>query len=419
MKVLHICTRDSGGAGRGAINVHRGLKALGVDSKLLVLERLTKDEDVVPFTQKFNIIHRLLNRVRSNAVRSELAVYQKARFRKSDLFSDNRSIYAVGVHPLVREANIIVLHWIPHMVDVQEFFSRIEGRSIVWTLHDMNAFTGGCHYAEDCMRYKTGCGCCPQLGSIDPNDLSRQIFKRKEASYRKCRIYIAAGSEWLAERARGSLLFKGCDIRTIHYSVDTSIFVKKDKYSSRELVGLPKDETIILFGADYFPGRKGLKYLIEALRLLRNKTKITKIALAIFGKIDPANISKITDIPVYMLGKVNDDKLLSLYYNACDIFTIPSLEEVFGQVCLESMACGTPAVGFDVGGIPEMIIPGKTGLLASKKDSESLAKQLAWMIDNPRERETMAENGIRLVDQEYTIEVQAKRYLKLFEKVLQ
>ncbi|MFH1645682.1 MAG: glycosyltransferase family 4 protein, partial [Candidatus Omnitrophota bacterium] len=336
-----------------------------------------------------------------------------------DIFTSDRSLYAISKHPLVQEADIIHLHWIATMVNYTEFFRNMENKPAVWTLHDMNPFTGGCHYAVDCTKYEIGCNSCPQLSSKDPNDLSRRIFKRKEKAYKGRNIHIVTPSKWLAGCAKRSLLFKNFKIDVISHGVSTSVFTKRDKQYSRNLLNLPTNKTLILFGADYKAERKGFKYLMEALKLLKERIDTSNIALVTFGpKQDIRYFSKNTGFTVYQLGRIDNEALLSALYSSCDMFIIPSLEEAFGQTCLESMACGTPAIGFNTGGIPDMIIPHKTGLLVELKNIKDLTDKIEYMLTYPKERQEMGENARKLVEQECTLQIQAKRYLKLYEKML-
>ena len=173
MKVCHICTLDNGGAGIAAYRLHLGLKSIGLDSKMLVMHRSSSDKDVVQFNQRSNITRRLVNKITNKIIKSEYNICKYIRPKGLDLFSDDRTIYFISKHPFIQEADIIHLHWIAFMVNYSEFFTKIK-KPIVWTLHDMNPFTGGCHYSGACKKYEVGCGACPQLGSTDQNDLSRK-----------------------------------------------------------------------------------------------------------------------------------------------------------------------------------------------------------------------------------------------------
>ena len=419
MKILHICMQDGGGAGRAALRLHLGLNSLGVDSKMLVWHCRSSDNDLWKFTQPNNIFKKIINRVCNASIRCEFYAYKNTRPKGLDLFSDDRTVYDISKHPLVKEADIINLHWIARMVDYREFFSNIHNKPILWCLSDMNPFTGGCHITRGCKRYETGCGTCPQLGSRDLHDLSRRIFKRKENSYKGRNIHFVTPSKWLVDRIKRSLLFKDFKAGIIPYGLSTLVFTKRDKKYSRNLLDLPHDKTFILFGSEYKSEIKGLEYLIQALKLLKDKVDTSKVALVLFGPYNSTDILfKDIELPVYTLGYIRDESLLSCVYSAADMFVAPYLEENFPNTVLESMACGTPIVGFNVGGIPEMITPGKTGLLAEVKSIQDLAQKIEYMITHPKERQEMGDNARKLVEQEYTLQIQAERYFKLYKTIL-
>ncbi len=417
MKVLHICTQDYGGAGIAAYRLHIGLKSIGVESKMLVLHSSSSDDDIVRFVQNNNIFRRLWDKFGKRLISSEFNVYKDTRPRGMELFSDDRTIYDIGKHSLVKEAEIINLRWITQMVDHREFFRDVHNKAIVWRLSDMNPFTGGCHYSQGCKKYETGCGACPQLGSMDPGDLSRRIFKRKEKAYKDCKIHIVTPSRWLAACVRQSQLFRKYNVEIIPNGLSTSIFTERDKQYSRELLGLPKDKILILFGAQSVTNiRKGIYYLEKALMLLRNRVDDLNIGLAIFGSNSSAVLGD-AGFSVYPLGTIHDEPLLSCVYSAVDMFVMPSLQDNFPNTVLESMACGTPVIGFNIGGVVDVIKPRETGLLAQTRNAEELAEQIKWMIYHSKERKQMGLNARKVIEQEYTLEIQAKHYLRLYESI--
>lgn len=257
MKILHICTMDWGGAGKAALRLHLGLKSIGVESKMLVLHHKSSDSDVMQFKQyNSNIFRRAWNRTRNKLSFLELNAYQHTRLREYDAFSNTRTLYNISASPLFKEADIINLHWIADMLDYDEFFLKVSDKPIAWTLHDMNPFTGGCHYSSGCSKYETGCVTCLQLGSKKQDDLSKKIFKRKEKAYKGHHLHIVSPSEWLKDSAKKSLLFRKFKIEGIPYGVPTSVFKPQDKKLSRDLLYLPQDKTLILFGASYKTERK-------------------------------------------------------------------------------------------------------------------------------------------------------------------
>lgn len=416
MKILHISTMDYSGAGTATFRLHRGLKSIGIDSKVLALYRKSQDNDIAEVERlSNNIFKKIVNRVRDKAISTELDAYKHTRSKNYDLFSNNRTLYKISKHPLVKEADIINLHWIAWMIDYSEFFLKLPSKPIVWTLHDMNPFTGGCHYSNGCVKYQTGCDSCPQLGSNNPNDLSRKIWKRKESSYKDKNIHIVTPSKWLAACAKKSMLFRNFPIEVIPNGVPIDSFKKSDKRSSRNQLNLPQNKALILFGTDYIVERKGFKYLLEALKLLKERIDTSKIALVSFGpKQNLDAFSKDIKYPIHQLGYIKDQALLSTIYSSCDMFVLPSLEDNLPNTMLESMACGTPVIGFNTGGIATTVTPHQTGLLAELKNTKNLADKIEYMITHPKECEKMGKNARNLIEETYTPQIQSQRYSKLY-----
>lgn len=422
MKILHICTNNRGGAGKAAGRLHYGLKSIGVDSGMLLLHGdVTHDgsEDIIEFTRKRSPIKRVIDKIYSEYIIAEYGAYKKTRPHGFELFSNDRTIYDIGAHPMVKACDLVNLHWIAGMVNHSEFFSKIGSKPVVWTLHDFNPITGGCHIPVECTKYETGCGSCPQLGSNDPDDLSRRIFLRKEGAYKGREIAVVAPSGYMADCVKKSVLFKNFKIYTIPHGLPGSVFKKRDKNLSRDLLGLPRDKTLILIRPNHTIENKGFKYLLEALRIIKDRTSRPEIALVVLGpKKDPDILLKETGYPVYQPGYIQDEDMLFAAYSSCDLTVVPSLQEIFGLTCLESMACGTPVVGSKAGEMIEMIMPYKTGLLADPKDIKDLADKIEYMITRPKEREAMGEEARNTAERAYTIDAQARSYLNLYETLL-
>ncbi|HNW39840.1 MAG TPA: hypothetical protein PKI44_05395, partial [Candidatus Omnitrophota bacterium] len=304
MKILHITRWDRGGAYIAALSLHNGLRQNGLDSKILKLDCFSADADTIQFNlKKPGILKRISNKLREKLIRREFKAYKNSRPRGLDLFSDVRTVFEISKHSLVKEADVINLHWIGQMIDYPEFFKHTINKPIVMTLHDMHLFTGGCAYSGACLKYQTGCGDCPQLGSKNPNDLSRKIFKIKQKAYRNHNIHVVSPSNWIESCAKKSPLFSNFKIKTCHYDMHTDIFIKHDKRYVRDLLGLPQDKIIILFGADYSVERKGLQYLVQSLMLLRKKIHSQQVLLATFGPEQSVLFEAIKDkaFPIHAL----------------------------------------------------------------------------------------------------------------------
>lgn len=418
MKVLHICTKDHGGAGTAALRLHRGMRSNGLDSAMLVLHRASSDKSVLDLgLVDPGGLNRARRKILYKSAFSAFRSYDRLHPHESGLFSFDRTRFTVSMHPLVKEADLIILHWTANMVDSNEFFPALGGKPVIWALHDMNPMTGGCHYTGGCEKYLSGCGACPKLGSHDPNDLSRKIFRRKTAVYANHRLCLVSPSKWLADRAGESLLFKGRETHLIPHGVPCDIFTPRDRKELRDFLGLPQDKTLILFGSDHPSPRKGMDLLASALRSLGERTALSGTELVTFGHHeDPGSFPGGLPCPVHSMGYIYDDRLLSTVYSSCDMFVSPVREEAFGLTLLESMASGTPVIGYNVGGISDMMIPHDTGLLAKPGDIRDLSDKMEFLITRPADCKAMGENARELVEKEFTIGEQVKRYAALIDK---
>jgi glycosyltransferase involved in cell wall biosynthesis len=253
---------------------------------------------------------------------------------------------------------------------------------MVWTLHDMWPFTGGCHYDDGCGQFKDRCGKCPKLTSDREYDLSRWVWARKNKHWNAVPLTIVSPSNWLADSAKRSSLFKNKTITVIPNGVDTTIYKPIEKRSARRILGLPETGRFILFGAmnstsDF---RKGFHLLLPALRALADADLSMNTELLVFGGTIADNAID-CGFPVRSLGFFQDDVSLALLYSAADVFVAPSLQENLANTVMEAMACGTPCVAFRVGGMPDMIDHMGTGYLCEPHSVEDLTYGIRWVLE--------------------------------------
>ena len=415
MKILHLSTSDiNGGASRAAFRLHTGLLLKGVGSFMFVRDKKSNSESIIRYKYPKGL-KKIGYKYRLTGVENDFNKYRYIRSEGLETFSDDRTPLRSGLIEQIPDADIYNLHWVSGFIDLPEFFHKIK-KPVVWTLHDMFPFTGGCHYNSGCEHFKTYCHNCPQLGSTKEKDLSYQIWKRKLKSITelKSKMVIRADSLWLAGEAKKSSLFSDMDIETIHYGIETDEFVPLDKMACRTALNIPLNSRVIVFGA---PGvdnpRKGLRQLIAAVNLLSRTCP--DIFLLSFGSGD---LPRKMDFPGLHIGHVASNRLLSIIYNCADVFVIPSLEEAFGQTALEAMSCGVPVVGFNTGGIPDIIENGLTGYLAENGNIEALATEITRVLSlDEMSNEKMAKNCRKKVLGGFTIAHQAERYIKLYSRL--
>jgi glycosyltransferase involved in cell wall biosynthesis len=328
----------------------------------------------------------------------------------------------ISKHHLVKNADIIHLHWFNQGYLSLKTLKKLlsPGKPVVWTLHDMWAFTGGCHYSGDCENYKTACGHCKFLKTPGANDLSNEIWQKKKKMLEKSDIYFVTCSEWLANRARESSLLKNAKIVSIPNPIDTSLYYPRNKQRARENLKLPINRKLILFGAaNIMDERKGLNYLLLALKKLKeeNSALAETIDVVLFGKSDPEFISRIP-FRIHDLGLISNVLDIIEIYSAADLFVLPSLEDNLPNTIMESMACGTPVVAFKTGGIPEMLDHKINGYLAQYKSVEDLKKGIEFSLLNFDKEDNIKEISARVAEN-YNEQKISQKYLELYLKSIE
>jgi glycosyltransferase involved in cell wall biosynthesis len=416
MNIIMINTYDViGGAARAAFRLFQGLSLVGSNCRLFVLRQSSDAPGVVRLGPLSPEELERAEIVRDEIVGASLPypVLQQPPFVA---FHSERAIVGEAMVNQLPAADVVNLHWVREFVDYRAFFSsRPPGQPVVWTLHDMLAFTGGCHYAKNCTRYAEGCGSCPFLESDDPRDLSHHILRRKLgilAEFRN-RLHVVSPSRWLAREAQRSILFRDVPVSVIPNSIDTVLFSPEHRREARQSLGLPPDLRVILFIAHNLTDpRKGFKYLDEALCRLGPQPNLV---LLLVGDGNPEIMAP---VPVLRAGELWDDAAVSNLYAAADLAVLPSLEDNLPNTVLEAMASGVPVIGFDVGGVPDLIIPGETGFLVPLRDSFELSRAVSSALGDPARLGAMGRAARSLIERNHTLEVQANSYLELYRSLL-
>jgi len=416
MRILHLNTNDAkGGAARAAHRLHTGLRRLGQDSTMLVLRRSSDDPHVRQATPSPGPLAWMRRMLRERRIARDFERYRATRQADLVVFSDDRSPLAGEIARELPPCDVVHLHWVRKFIDLSAFLATNRA-PMVWTLHDMNPFTGGCHYDEQCGRFRERCGRCPQLGSNDDADLSRQIWQRKQSALERIdprRLRIAALCRWMAKAVESSSLLGRFAVSIIPNGLDTEVFAPRERSEARAQLGLPAQGRLLLFVAESLRNKwKGFAHLLEALRGLK---PTDNIALASIGRGRPETPS---GLPHFHLGEIHDDRLLAAAYSAADLFVIPSVQENLPNTVMESLACGTPVAGFDVGGIPDMVRPGLTGALAPMGDAAALQKVITNLLSDSTALAKMSAHCREVAVKEYALEVQTRRYTALYEELL-
>lgn len=402
-KVLHICAPiASEGAGAAAVLTHEALLRRGVDSRILFLKETAADG-----TRSFSFAHlsrgnRIRQLVLSLLDRAPVLTY---RHREARLFSPGLVGLALEQVDLFRWADVVHLHWINHgFINVRDI-GRWQ-KPVVWTMRDMWAFTGGCHYSLNCDRYARECGRCPVLGSESDSDLSRRVFAHKRACLPSAPIHWVAISRWLRDSALRSSLLRGKEIRVISSGIKTAAFTAVDSHSARAALGIPEQGRVVLLGANNLREKhKGFAVALDALRATPDP-----LTVVTFGH---TGISA-GELPhrVVNLGYVNGPAALSRVFGAADVFLAPSLGEAFGKTFAEAQCCGLPVVCFSDSGPADIVEHRKTGYLAVHGDGEDVRRGLGFALSENLDRRYISQRARKLFD----IDTVAAEYSDLYEE---
>jgi glycosyltransferase involved in cell wall biosynthesis len=415
MKIAHFTSELTGGAGIAAQRLNGALRQQDIDSCLYY-------ESGVPLAAG---CHRVFEN-QSFTRRNLAALAQAWRNRRNSpgcLVTSPRWVHRTRLQDFGPSPNVINLHWIARWIDQPSFFASLPtDLPVVWSLHDMNPFTGGCHHAGDCERFTNHCRDCPQLKNPGPRDDAFRFFEIKKRCYAGKNLHVISSSDWMNAQARRSALLRHArSFRTIPLGLDTQSFKPIDKSCARQAFAIDSERFVVGFAcADLSSRDKGGALLVEALHALADKAKITFLVFGA-GKLPDGGGRSEPDgrYQIIELGGINSPHLQSVFYSACDVFAAPSRIESFGLTALEAMACGTPVVAFHTGGLVDVVADGETGLLEKSVASvEGLHDQLDWMLQHPTERQNMGLAARQRVEKQFTSTLMAKRYIDLYNRLL-
>lgn len=408
MRILIVNENDlNGGAARAALRLNECLKENGVDSGMLVQNKFSKTGEVIGPENK---VKKLIN-----LLRPSLDLIPRNFYKNTKLIPFSSSVIPFG--NIINQINeyspdIVHLHWIAGGMMRIEDLAKIKS-PIVWSLHDDWAFTGGCHIKLDCNNYKNTCGSCKAIGSNHNYDLSKYVYKRKNKTYKKINNLTIVGlSKWLAECAQNSSLLGGSNILCIPNPINTTLFKPLKKEVCKDILNLNKNKKLVLFGAMNVDDKvKGFNFLKDAFKNIDPKN----YEIAIIGSSSDKSFTKYFKQKSNYLGYIRDDISLNLVLNAADVVVVPSTQENLSNMIMESMACGTPVAAFNVGGNSDLIDHKINGYLAKPFDSNDLSKGIETLAQN---KEDFRINARKKVLTNYSYEIVSKKYINLYENIL-
>lgn len=408
MKVLHIHRFGLNGGAGGAISMRRlhfGLRKAGIDSKILCVREVEKSPHIV--ISKPTFVAKRWN-------------YQTGKITKKFGLEDvlNVNAFRIKRNQIYKDADIINFHRIPDVFSYLTFPSLTRDKPAVFTLCEMWSITGHCRQSVDCERWKTGCGNCPytHLPPAIQHDGTHIQWMLKNWIYQHSNLSIVAKSNWMAELIRQSML-KRFEVHRIPNGIDPDTYRPLDQKRCRALLNIPAGKKVILFVAQRINEFiKGGDLLVNALNGIPESLKSSSVVI-FFGKNGEA-VSDMIDFSTINLGYLRDDQTKATAYSAADIFLCPSRAENFPNVVLESMACGTPTVAFNVSSLPDLVRPGITGFLAEVESADSFREQIIRLLEDNSLRQKFGQNCREIVIKEYTIELLYTRYAEMYRQVI-
>lgn len=411
MKIITFNKEEkSGGAARAASAWHAMLLTHKVDASYVVENRQTKLSSVISTKSK---LHKFLNMIR--ATLADTILNYKNPKRKQYPWGIN--IFPTYSFKILqnKQADLINMHWISRETISWKEIAALN-KPLVWTMHDMWAMTGGCHYTYGCEKYKTHCGDCPQLQSNKLKDTSYKIFEKKIKYLKNKEITILASSKWLYDCFKSSALFKDFPIYQIPNPINIEIFKPIEKNIAKNILNLSLSKKAILFMAfsATTDERKGFQFIPEMIKDLEKKYSADEIEFIVVG--DSENTSNLTTkFDIRFLGTVSDDWTLAIIYSACEVLIAPSMQENLSNAVMESLSCGTPVVAFDIGGMPDMIVHKHNGYLAIPFSPLDLSKGIQFVFEN----HNLEKNSREYVLHNFTPDIVYQKLMPIYERILQ
>ena len=412
MKVVHVTRTDSQGAGLAAYRIHKALKSIGVNSYMLVEEKCHNDDaifvadygsiNVFQYSRNryFRKIQKILRKF--GLLRTTKEKYDSIYERLSNkyplqTYTSPIAIYDLSTHPLVKEADIIHLHWISGFLDYGTFFKSVK-KPIVWTFHDENIAFGGYHYYRDSLVY-------PKQYQW----LENEYWKIKSKALQEANVNWVALSSEMKEFCKSNRSLAKFPIDIIHNSVDTTIYYRRDVGRLRNELGIPKENKVIAFCCYLLRDkRKGLADLVQAVRILSNKYKVTLLCIG-----DTSGMRPIEDISMLTVGCINDENLMATLLSVADYFAMPSYQEAFAQTPIEAMACGLPVIAYPCSGTKELINK-ENGVICEDFTVDALCRGLEQLLSTKYNKEKICQ----YIETYFSPKHIAEQYLEVYNRII-
>ena len=423
MNICLLSTSDGREGGFAAVHrLHANFRKAGHNSVIVVADKRSSDPDVVEMNPPYYQINQMVQQlIRRTGLTPSSAQEYHFDFNSFTMASTRDMIKRLPFKP-----DVFIACWIHYFISDKHLhhLNHETDVPIVWYLMDMAPFTGGCHYAWDCLGYTTSCGRCPAIHSTHDKDMSHRRLLSKLRYLQSTDLTVVAASTWTRQQAGRARVFSGKRIERVMLGVDPDIFAPTAKEEARMLLRLPLDKKIIFLGSTSLRDkRKGLLYFKDALdilsRLLKTDTSVKQsILITLAGKLDNEPGLDMP-FPHVHLGYFAEDRQLARAYQAADVFVCPSVEDSGPMMINESIMCGTPVVSFEMGVAVDLVHTGETGYRAKLKDSSELAQGMYEILTlNKTESERISQNCRDLGQRLCHPAVQVKSFEKLIDSLV-
>lgn len=405
MKVLQVLGSDTAkhGATIAMLRLQEGVRKAGVQSRVLCLQPTHADSVPMPRMRGEDRLKKLTSWLGFNELHplGSFKIPNLAAYAEADL------LHLHGLH-----GGFLNYLALPLLTKT---------KPAVYTLHDIWAFTGHCTYSFDCERWRIGCGRCPypEIPNAIRRDTTWMEWKLKARSYRQSNLTFVAPSMWIYRLAQESML-KQMPIQHIPNGLDTDLYRPLDRDICRAALGIPAGKKVLLFASRRInPSTysvKGVDLLVRTLTDLpvSLRKEIVLLSMGVGREAFPQDF----DMPVMSLGFVESDRLKAIAYSAADLFVYPTRADNMPLVLIESMACGTPAVSFNVGGVPDLVRPGLTGLLADPEDAKQLSAKILQLLEDDHLRTRLSRQCREVAVKEYNLDLYVNRHIALYQQTL-
>lgn len=409
MRVLILSTfGTSGGAAVASTRLKLALEKYGINAELRVL--FDEDKDHSKLIRDTSLWFKFKRLFLFSLERIDVfRVISKGKY----LYRYSTGNYGLDIskHPEVKNADVIHLHWVNFsFLSIKGIAKIAREKPVVWTLHDMWAFTGGCHYSMECYNYQNDCNSCFYLRR--GSNKSHQVWNRKKKLWNQIDFQFITCSNWLKELSAKSSLLKGKWITAIGNAIDTDIFKPLSKDLIRSNHQQKNEDFYVLVGAmDLSDERKGFDYFLSALDIVYSD--FPNLHLLTFGKGG-------SDLTVYQhthFGRIGNSQDLVKVYNMADIFVLPSIQDNLPNTVMEAMSCGVPVVAFDCGGVSDMIDHLENGYLARNRDVSDMANGIRYFADE-RNRESSGKKARLKIINTFGEKIIAEKHIAVYRELI-